>query len=84
MEIETFKSFETGREEIFIRFNKHDKKSLISAAKRRISDCKRMEQRVHNNPRNEGQVDYIERAKELVHEQEFLQELIDLFTKNPK
>jgi hypothetical protein len=80
MEFDRFKSLETGKQEIFIRFHKSEKKSIISASKRRISDLKRMRERVYNNPRNEGQSDYIERASELSGDIEFFEELIELLS----
>lgn len=80
MELERLKSHETGREEIFIRFHKNEKKSLISASKRRISDLKRMRERVRNNPRNDGQSHYLERVSELSGDIEFFEELIELLS----
>jgi hypothetical protein len=80
MEIENFKSLDTGRQELFIRFENSEKKTLIAMAKRRISDCKNMKNRVENNPLNEGQAHYLSRYSELTHEQEWCQELINLLS----
>lgn len=80
MEIENFRSLDTGRQELFIRFIENEKKLLIAMAKRRISDCTCKKKRVENNPLNEGQAHYLERYSELTREQEWCQELINILS----
>jgi hypothetical protein len=80
MEIENFKSLDTGKQELFIRFERSEKKTLIAMCKRRISDCKTLKNKIENNPLNEGQSHYLSRYSELTSEQEWCQEFINLLS----
>lgn len=66
---------------LYVGFKKAEAQAMISALKRRISDNNRSIRKVENNPRNEGQVYYSERIKELRYDNEWCNSLIELFTK---
>jgi hypothetical protein len=80
MEIENFKSLDTGKQELFIRFERSEKKTLIAMCKRRISDCTAHKNKIENNPLNEGQSHYSAKYSDLTLEQEWCQEFINLLS----
>jgi hypothetical protein len=74
MELERIKN------DIFVNFTKSESKTIVQMAKRKITDTERQIRLVENNPKNEGQVTYTGRVKELRNDIAFCRELIDLLT----
>jgi hypothetical protein len=78
MELErTSQLNEKGKRDVWFIFADWEKESLAKAARRRITDVKRILHRWENHPQDEGQVTYSEKRHECRAEIAFLEELID-------
>ena len=78
MELErTRKRTEAGKRDVGFIFDSWEKESLIKAARRRITDVRRILRRWENHPQDEGQVTYKVKREDCRSEIAFLEELID-------
>jgi hypothetical protein len=68
------------KKDLYINFMKWESKVLISALKKQISYSKIQIKKVENDIRNEGQLYYVEKIRDLKMDIKFCNELIDTFT----
>jgi hypothetical protein len=68
------------KKDLYINFMRWESKVLISALKKQISYSKIQIKKVENDIRNEGQLYYVEKIRDLKLDIKFCNELIDTFT----
>jgi hypothetical protein len=68
------------KKDLYINFMRWESKVLISALKKQISYSKIQIKKVENDIRNEGQLYYVEKIRDLKTDIKFCNELIDTFT----